>query len=249
MTEEIHHISMKIPIFSEASAAGWFQILEANFSLAKITIEETKFYHALSALPPETVTRLSPTDLTGKNFNTLKTSVLALYERTKPEMFEKLISTTTMTGRPSLFLQEIMQVAAKLNVNDDLIRHKFIQALPSTISPVIAASKDLSLTQLGNLADELMPFTNSNIYQVQGDARRRSPSPTPRQSTNTSTNSIPVGIRPFSATQRPMVCRAHLYFANRARSCKPWCRWPNKPTTLAMNPSSRPSSPHRNPGN
>ena len=41
-------------------------------------------------------------------------------------------------------------------------------------------------------------------------------------------SAIPIGLRPFSPDQRPRVCRRHLYFGENSRTCKPWCRWPNK---------------------
>lgn len=38
-----------------------------------------------------------------------------------------------MTGRPSLFLEEVQRIAAKVGVSEDLVKHKFIQALPTSI--------------------------------------------------------------------------------------------------------------------
>ena len=48
-------------------------------------------------------------------------------------------------------------------------------------------------------------------------------------------------MAPFSEGQRPKVCRFHLYFAERAKCCKPWCRWPGRKPEKML-PSSRPSS-------
>ena len=59
-TEEINEVTLKIPTFSESSALSWFQILEANFALKKITKESTKFLHLLSMLTPEVITQLPP---------------------------------------------------------------------------------------------------------------------------------------------------------------------------------------------
>ena len=105
--EPLHHLSVKAPTFMETSAAGWFQIMEAQFHIAKISSEETKFFHIVASLPPETITRLPATIFEQQRFSILKTAVIDLYERTKPELFEKLITSTVMTGRPSIYLQEI----------------------------------------------------------------------------------------------------------------------------------------------
>ena len=72
-----------------------------------------------------------------ENFDELKEAVISFYEKTKPELFAKLISKTPMTGRPSACLSKLQQIASKVRVGDDLVRHQFIQNLPSTIAPAI----------------------------------------------------------------------------------------------------------------
>ena len=38
-----------------------------------------------------------------------------------------------------------------------------------------------------------------------------------------SLQSIPLGIRAFHPSQKPKVCRYHLYFGKNAKACKKWC--------------------------
>ena len=150
--------------FMETAASAWFQIIEANLKLKRITVGETKYFHVLASLPPTLVARLSPQILETHDYDEIKAGVIAMHERTKPELFSKLIAKTTMSGRPSSYLQELNEIASKVGVADDLVRHQFIQALPSTISIVLAAQKDLTLPQLGKLADELSPLFLSLIH-------------------------------------------------------------------------------------
>ena len=234
----IHHVSMKTPAFMESAAAGWFSIMEAQFHLKGITVSETKYFHVIAALPAEIVAKLSATVLENRDYDALKTAVIDSYESTKPELFEKLISKTTMSGRPSVYLQELNATATKIGVGEDLIRHKFIQACPPAISPVLAAQRSLNLQQLGSLADELLPYFGEKVLHVQQTASQKST----YYEKNRNSSQIPTGLRPFSTDQRPKVCRAHLYFADKARTCKPWCKWPNK-RNCNMQPSSRSSSP------
>ena len=236
----VQQVSVKVPPFMETAVPAWFKIMEAQFHLARIVSSQTKFYHALSSLPPDVITRVPAAAIEDEDYPKLKDAIISSYEQTKPELFERLISTTTMTGRPSIFLQDISNAAKKLGITDDLVRHKFVQALPSSISPVVATQKELSLQQLGKLADELMPLAQSQCLAVQPEVTSKSPSSS--TSSTRTYSSIPTGIRPFNSNQRPVVCRAHIYFGEKARTCKPWCRWPNKKNT-SMLPSSRPSSP------
>lgn len=248
--ESINLLSIKPPAFMENSAEAWFAIMEAQFALRKVTTSETKYFYILSSLPPETVIRLPSTLLVQKDYDVLKKTVIDLYESSKPELFEKLISSTVMTGKPSLFLEEISRLANKVGVTEELVKHKFVQSLPGSISPVIAAQQDLNLQQLGKLADELMPLAHKclaveAIHQPSPSTTTytKNPSAT-RESRTSSPTHMHDSVRPFHRDQRPVICRGHLYFGSKSRFCKPWCRWPNKnKDSLQIQPSSRSSSP------
>ena len=135
-----------------------------------------------------------------------------------------------MTGRPSVYLREIQKVASQVGASDDLVRHKFVTALPTTISPILATQKSLTLAQLGSMADELMPLHNQ-INVVNHKERKPSFSYSEGVSSKeyfSDANAIPIGLRPYHSKQRPTICRAHLYYNEQARTCKPWCKYPNK---------------------
>ena len=236
----VEHVTVKVPEFMESAVTGWFKIIESQFVLKGITKSDTKFLHLLTNLPAQVVAKLPETTLVGSNYEALKTAVLGAYEQTKPELLDKLMKSTTLTGRPSIFLSEMQTVASKAGVTDTIVRHRFIQSLPDSVRPVIAAQQDVPLAQLGKMADNLLPYFNSspNVMNVT-TPRNRSPSPAAKRTPDQ--NGIPPGLRPFSADQRPKVCRAHLYFADQARTCKPWCKWPTK-TGCNIRPSSRPGS-------
>ena len=86
--------------------------------------------------------KLPNATLASQDYEELKRTLIEDQERTKPELLEKLMSATTISGRPSAYLHEMLVVAKRIGINDDIVRHKFRQALPSTISPVIASQKD-----------------------------------------------------------------------------------------------------------
>lgn len=236
---DIQHLTVRPPPFLDTTAPAWFRILEAQFQLRSIQLSTTKFYNTLAALPPEVVSKLSPEILDSAQYDKLKTAVIDFYERSKPELFANLSAATHMTGRPSLFLQELSAIASKVGVGDEFIRHKFIQALPPTISPVIAARSEMSLVQLGKLADELLPFAKAtHCLQVSSKSVPHHNAPNHKSHTI----NIPFSIRPFKPDQRPRICRSHIYYGPKARTCRPWCLWPNK-DHIPITPPSRPTSP------
>ena len=239
-----HAVSVKPIAFTESSPGLWFRRMEAQFSLASITVSSTKFNHALASLPSNVLENVPGDVLDSDDYESLKASLLCFYEQTKPELFSKLISTTTMTGRPSVYLRELQQIASKVEVGEDLIRHQFVKSLPSTISPVVAAQKSLSLTQLGSMADELMPL-HSQINTLSSGAPKHPHDGNGKykrtQVEERKSEGITFGLRPFFSGQRPKICRGHLYYANQSRTCKPWCKYPNK-GGCTIKPSSRPPS-------
>ena len=238
--EEVNTVAIKPPKFLETSVSGWFAIVEAQFHLRRVTNDNTKFYSIIAALPAEVVSRLPSNvlDASRSTYDDLKQKVIGIYEKTKPEMLDKLMQTTTMTGRPSIYLQELMSTAEKIGVGEDIVRHKFIQALPSSISPVIASQGDLDLSRLGKLADELLPYLSKSVMSVPQQQQKHG------NSSPINKSSVPRGVIPFKSNQRPKVCRSHIYFGNSAKYCKPWCQWPDKAANIKVEPSSRSSSPN-----
>lgn len=245
----VQSIAMKTPAFIDSNVLAWFSIMEAQFSIMNIKQPRQKFYHILASLPTDIVGKLQNSILESKDFDKLKDAVINQYEKSKPEMLDKLMSSSIMTGRPSIYLNELMSLAGRIGVGEDIVRHKFIQALPHSIKPVVAAQIDLDLERLGKMSDDLLLYFNrqeaTHIQQISWNQNHRNQSDDGSQrKSNPSQKSYncPNGVRPFNKDQRPKICRSHLYFAERAKYCKPWCKWPDK-RNVQMQPSSRPASP------
>ena len=244
-TASVSVIAIKVPEFSHSSAVGWFSILEAQFHLKNITTSSTKFYNALAALPADFVSDTPSEILNAADYDQLIKHVLDTFEETKPELFEQLYQKTTLSGRPSQDLRSLQALAKKAGISNckDLIRNKFISILPPNIAPAVATQTSVSLTELGTLADELMPLHNK-LCNVAISSSTDKPYTRDNRTRNDSAPSQPaqhIGLRPFSPNQRQKICRAHIFYAERARTCKPWCRFPNK-QGCRMAPSSRPAS-------
>jgi hypothetical protein len=141
---------------------------------------------------------------------------------------------------------ELKQLATRAGVGEELVRHRFLQSMGENLRPILATQKTLTLDQLAALADELSTLTpvSANINAVksspvsQKDESHFSGGNHARQMQT----SIPFGLRPFRPNQRPRVCRGHLYYGENSRTCKKWCRWPNKSEDLKIEASSRPPS-------
>lgn len=247
-------MSVRPPPFMETAVSGWFAILDAQFHLANISCGGTKFFHVLASLPADVVARVDPTVIAGQDFSSLKNVVIEMFEKSKPELFEKLISKNVMTGRPSEFLGELRDVASKVGVGDDLVRHKFIQSLPPAMSTVLAAQRDLTIVQMGKLADELVPLVQRQTLVAAHPAHE------PRSGSRPPTRGVSPAVRgrrprsaerrgpggdlePYHEGQPPRVCRAHIFYGSDARTCRPWCTWPDKNSRNRMTVRERDPTP------
>ena len=230
--------------------------MEAQFHLARVTLPTTRFFHALAALPPEVVGQLPSSTLTSQDYSTLKDNVVELHEASKPEILDRFLRDRPLTGKPSHYLAEMTQLATKAGVSDELVRHRFQSALPPNIGPIIATQKAASLVDLGKLADELCALTsNLAINHVpKTDSYRHRPhqsNTAPADYRQQPAHHVSQDLRPFSANQRPKICRAHIFFADRAKTCRTWCRWPDKDACKVLHstrntPRASPSSSREN---
>ena len=230
-------VTVKVPPFMENSVSNWFLVVEAQFKIAKIVSSETKYYHLIGNLPTSVLDRLDQETLTKPDFKTLKAALIDKYEKSKPELFRKMLENKTMTGKPSTLMSELQAIGAKVGVGDEFIKHQFLEASPPSISSVLVSHNDLSLAQMAKLADSMLPYVQQPTNDVLHVKQRAS------TTANRNEKFVPISIRPFSPDQRPKICRAHIYFADRAKTCKPWCKYPNKSSSLKVYPSSRASSP------
>ena len=244
---QVNAVSMKVPAFIESNVLVWFAIIEAHFVISGITSSTKKFSHALAALPTDILGRMQSSILVSFDYERLKEAVMHTLEKSKPELLDKLMTSSAISGRPSVYLNELVSLASRIGVGDDIIRHKFIQALPVSIKSVIASQTDLDIDRLGKMADDVLAYFNTQapiqpICQV-AHSPRREKEQQQKEALHKRLDSVRSSVRPFHRDQLPKICRAHLYYADKARFCKSWCKWPNKKRALDIQPSSRPASP------
>lgn len=223
-------ISIKPSSFDATSPNAWFSILEAQFNIASVTVSSTKFYHALSHLPTRTVSSLDDDILTSADYDKLKAAVISHHESTKPELFEQFMQSSTLSGRPSHHLAEMRKIAKKVGVTDDFLRHRFQQALPNNIAPIVASQSKLDLDAVGKLADELVSLfrRDDNVCSVDKPSQHTSHRPRSQTPRTTYTHKQDLTLTPFSEGQRSKICRSHIFFGPKARNCRSWCKWPEK---------------------
>lgn len=128
-------MNIKTPKSIEIAINGCFSIIEAQFHLRNVNTNNTKFYMMIVSLPAYMVAKIPPFILESQNYEELKKTITKSHERMKPEFLKKLISTATITERPSAYLQEMLPVVKHLHISNDIVLHDFLQALLQSIVP------------------------------------------------------------------------------------------------------------------
>ena len=159
--------------------------------------------------------------------------------------------------RPTQLATEIRQKFREVGLAADemVIKSKLLTAFPASLRASLVGHDDLPLESFVKVADSMLAVTQntqpSNPFQIapihdkpQNDFHRSQHNFA--KSRNESLQRYTV--RPFYSNQRPVVCNAHIFYGDRARTCRHWCRWPNKPNKIlpqnVPTPSqSRSSSP------
>ena len=265
-----HHVAVKPPPFTGNSVRRWFTVLEAQFTLARITNDATKCTHVFSCIPVEVLDKLTDDVISENNYAALKDNIINLYTKPQPQQFNELLHCTVLATKPTLYLQQLRSHAASFNLPDNYLKIQFINAMPPAIKANLVTHPG-SLDDIAKVADTLMAYNYSNPpdypYAPKMPAMsvndhnsfhvRANDQPSHQYRTNSRSSSsyqnysnpkqfdysdisIPHNIRAFNEKQRPNVCRYHIYYGKQAKRCKRWCLL-NNPNITTL-PDSRPPS-------
>jgi hypothetical protein len=241
-SEYVARVSIKPPEFYRRNPTVWFKQIESQFALANLTRSQTKFHHVMGALPEDVACYL-PDDIT--TYETLKEQVLQTYQKTRQELLEEALGTITLDGqKPSVCLARIKRKLADcgLTPDEEVVRHRLLQAMPHQIRLTLSAHTNLGLSEFAKVADTIYGYQQDNFTVAAIGQPSTSKYQAARNFHQEEGNSNYGSIQPFSAGQKPKLCRFHVYYADKAKRCKPWCKWPGRKPQIT-DPSSRASSP------
>lgn len=126
--------------FGETPLNLWFERLEAQFELAKISSESTKYNHLISVLDENLVLLLSDlledTD-SQKAYTELKEALISRLSDSETSKLNKLLGDIVLGDRsPSQFLREIRSLSNG-NLTDDILKTLWLQRLPDYMRAIL----------------------------------------------------------------------------------------------------------------
>lgn len=164
------HISVKIPPFWPDKPTLWFAQLDAQFALAKISSDETKFYHAISVLECRYASEVEDIIVkppTSDKYETLRRELTSRLSSSRAERLKQLTMKEELGDRkPSQFLRHIRNLAGA-DYPDEFVRHLWSSRLPTLLRSIVACQDDLPLEAVAQMADKVHEVTPAvPAYQV-----------------------------------------------------------------------------------
>ena len=154
-------VSLKIPPFWPNDPAVWFAQVEAQFLTRQITAQNTKFAYVISSLSPEIAQEIRDLILSPPAdcpYDTLKTELIRRTSASEQQRLQQLlISEELGDKKPSQFLRKLRQLLSDNPLEDGLLRHLFLQRLPTNVKLILASTPDtVSIDDLASLADKIL---------------------------------------------------------------------------------------------
>lgn len=166
--QQVDRVSIKPPPFWKADPKIWFIQLEAQFDIAHITSDTTKYNYVLSAIDTEVLTQvtefLNSPPATDK-YEGLKAKLESIFSDSREKKLRRLLSDIDLGDRkPSQLLNEMSRLGGN-SVSQELLKTLWMARLPSQVQSILTTSSD-SLPKLAQMADKIMEIDQPRTYAV-----------------------------------------------------------------------------------
>lgn len=168
---EANAVRVKLPTFWSNNPITWFIQAEAQFSLGRITIDSSKYYHVVATLPQdvaESISDLLQNPPANNMYAKLKSTLIERHSLSIEARIKKLISGEEIGDKkPSEYFRTLQRLAGNSNtVGSDLLKKLWLGRLPSLISVALVPHKDEELSKVMKVADEIWEAMQSQNISV-----------------------------------------------------------------------------------
>lgn len=205
--------AIKLPQLWTSDVEGWFLLIESQFTLRAITVDETKFHHVVASLDSSVSSAVRAVLRRPPSYKDLKAALIAKYSLTPLERAASIRAITNIGGRKPSEVMDDMLLLLGDNQPDVLFRHHFVSILPDFVRNVLSFSETTDPAELAVEADRIFisgrPGIPSNsVFDVNQDDA--SVDHVSRQRRKQPSNKF---------------CYYHRNFGARAHKCSQPCAW------------------------
>lgn len=244
--DQVRAIAVKLPPFWADRPAVWFAQAEAQFRIAGIKCDMTKFSHIISIIDQKIIGEIEDIVLEPpeeNKYETLKRELIRRLSVSEQERVERLVSNEELgDNKPSAFLRQLRSLAG-VTKDETLLRQLWMRRLPNYVQAILAAHTDLGLEKLAGLADNIIEVSPgpSRVHRVDTNSLPNEVSSlrdcvtelsrqiaslaavSPQRGRSRSRSSPRARSR--SGTPASRRCWYHRRYGTRASKCIPPCDW------------------------
>ncbi|CAN7980431.1 unnamed protein product, partial [Ixodes pacificus] len=242
-------VAVKLPPFWADSPEVWFAQVEAQFSLARITQDRTRYDYVVAHLDSRYANEIRDildNPPAANLYQHLKTELTRRLSLSEDQKVRQLIHSAELAERkPSQFLRHMRALAGNTQVHDFFIWTLWLQRLPPHVQAILQAQPTLPLDQLAEIADRVIevsvpplsptvhavgaPLDTTELAHRIDDITRQlssiqrrldqSPPTRPRYRSQSRDRNTGPSQQPRDSSR----CYYHRRFGDRARQCRPPC--------------------------
>ena len=213
---ETNTVSLKLPPFWTSQPQVWFQQAEAQFTIRKISTDETKYTYVVTALDQDTAGRLL--DLLGSpptehKYEAIKARLTKTFGLTRRARANRLLQMGGLGDRPPSALMDEMLALLEGHTPCMLFEQLFLNRMPDPIRLQLADADFTDPRRVAERADELWQSMSlhdgASVHRV-GTRRQKSPAKDTKD-------------------HNPDWCFYHNKFGDKAKKCTKPCKFPENP--------------------
>ncbi|KAG0424983.1 hypothetical protein HPB47_027826 [Ixodes persulcatus] len=160
-------VAVKLRPFRADSPEVWFAQVEAQFSLARITQDRTRYDYAVARLNSRYANEIRDildNPPAANLYQHLKTELTRRLSLSEDQKVHQLIQSAELAERkPSQLLRHMRALAGNMKVHNIFLRTQWLQRLPPHVQAILQAQPTLPLDQLADIADRVI---EANIVEV-----------------------------------------------------------------------------------
>ncbi|CAF4755732.1 unnamed protein product [Pieris macdunnoughi] len=178
--QAVCQVAVKLPPFWPDKPAVWFGQVEAQFDIAGIVGDNTKYNYVIGRLDQklageieDIITRPPPI---GQRYKKVNDELVRRLSMSEEQRVRQLISVEELGDRrPSQFLRHLRSLAGNTLTDENILRQLWMRRLPQNIQAILASQSELSLDKIADLADKITEISGPS-HQVYSCAM---PAPAP----------------------------------------------------------------------
>ncbi|XP_050555622.1 uncharacterized protein LOC126911620 [Spodoptera frugiperda] len=257
LAAENFRVGVRVPPFNPEKPGLWFHQMEAQFVLANIKVDETKFFYIIGHLDPQyadEVEDIIANPPATEKYTKLKSELINRLSASREKKVMQLLMHEELGDRkPSQFYRHLLHLAGP-GVPEEFLRTIWTSRLPAGTQAIVASQSKRDLAELAELADRIHDVVGT---QVASTAAITTTATSPSPSGNSAQSEIaaltkqvamlaerverlsrPRGrsssrtrhrsnTRSASSYKMSPLCWYHQNFGERARKCVKPCDYPN----------------------